>query len=138
MNRNGEKSRVVERRTLVVIAFNLLAFAVIVARPILRPVTTPSGVTLATASLLLCHTTSPSVLVVERAALESELVLSEQSTRLGVAARLRVAPSLGMVMRAALSFAVKLWSIRWRTLLFLLRKLSRRVTSCVPGPHRLR
>lgn len=32
MNRNGEKSRVVERRTLVVIAFNLLAFAVIVAR----------------------------------------------------------------------------------------------------------
>lgn len=32
MNRNGEKSRVVEHRTLVVIAFNLLAFAVIVAR----------------------------------------------------------------------------------------------------------
>lgn len=32
MNRNGEKNRVVERRTLVVIAFNLLAFAVIVAR----------------------------------------------------------------------------------------------------------
>lgn len=32
MNRNGEKSRVVERRTLGVIAFNLLAFAVIVAR----------------------------------------------------------------------------------------------------------
>lgn len=32
MNRNGEKSRVVERRTLVVIAFNLLAFAVIVVR----------------------------------------------------------------------------------------------------------
>lgn len=32
MNRNGEKSRVVECRTLVVIAFNLLAFAVIVAR----------------------------------------------------------------------------------------------------------
>lgn len=32
MNRNGEKSRVVERRTLVVIAFNLLAFVVIVAR----------------------------------------------------------------------------------------------------------
>ena len=32
MNRNGEKSRVVERRTLVVIIFNMLAFAVIVAR----------------------------------------------------------------------------------------------------------
>ncbi len=32
MNRNGEKSRVVERRTLVVILFNLLAFAIIAAR----------------------------------------------------------------------------------------------------------
>lgn len=32
MNRNGEKNRVVERRTLIVIIFNLLAFAVIAAR----------------------------------------------------------------------------------------------------------
>lgn len=32
MNRNGEKSRVVERRALVVILFNLLAFAIIAAR----------------------------------------------------------------------------------------------------------
>ena len=54
-----------------------------------------------------------------------------------MAARLPVAVSWGVVMRGALSLAVKLWSMRQRALPFLLRKVSLTTTSWVPGPHRL-